>query len=449
LSEMDTVQTVDRIANVTAFVGEAFESTRVDLRLADGRIADVREPDPRLDAGEVAIDGRDLLAFPGMIDCHDHLRNLTPGLAVAEGLTLDEFLRVSWANGASMGADEYRLGALLGSLQRLKTGITTVVDHCYTFHAPGLDEASIAGYEGSGARWVYARGIMTRPYQPVCETWETAEAKIRELADGVVPRDRLFVAPVSIRQATPEEFTRSRALADDLDVGLYTHVSETAAEIEAWKVETGDPPIRALDKLAFLNDRTVLVHCVLLEDGEIELLAERNANVIHCPTNHMKLAKGFTRVPDLLAAGVNVGMGVDMMADMFVEMRTEIGMHAAHRLDPNAVGKVDAFHMATHGGAQAIGWGDRTGLIEAGRLADLVLVDARSILQAPMVDPAYALLYATDPGMVRHVLVEGRWVVRDGRSTLVDEDALLAEVEDVVDLYMRRIGFPEGVWSRR
>jgi 5-methylthioadenosine/S-adenosylhomocysteine deaminase len=445
---MEPAPTVDRITNVTAFVGESFEPTRVDVRLAGGRIVDVGEPGLLGDAGEVMIEGTDMLAFPGMVDSHDHLRNLTPGLAVAEGLTIDGFLKVWWANGAKMGPDEYRLGALLGSLQRLRTGITTVVDHCYTFHAPGLDEASIVGYEGSGARWIYARGIMTRPYEPVSETWDVAEAKIRELADGVVPRDRLFVAPVSIRQATPDEFTRSRSLADDLGVGLYTHVAETAAEVETWKQETGETPIRALDRLGFLTDRTVLVHCVVLDDGEIELIADRQSHVIHCPTNHMKLAKGFTRVPDLLTAGVNVAMGVDMMADMFVEMRTEIGMHAAHRLDPNAVGKVDAFRMATHAGARAIGWGDRTGLIEPGRLADIVLVDARSVLQAPLIDPAYAVLYATDPGMVRHVLVEGRWVVRDGRSAMVDEEALLAEVEDVVPRYLDRIGHPEALWPR-
>ena len=145
---------------------------------------------------------------------------------------------------------------------------------------------------------------------------------------------------------------------------------------------------------------------------------------------------------------MNVALGVDMMLDLLIEMRTEIGMQAAHRLDPNAVSKLDAFRMATSNGARALGWGERTGLIEPGRLADLVLLEARSLLQAPLIDPAYALLYATHPGMVRHVLVEGRQVVRDGRSTLLDEEALLAEAESIARAYMGRIGFPEGPWFR-
>jgi 5-methylthioadenosine/S-adenosylhomocysteine deaminase len=446
---MPVAPTVERIANVTAFLGESFEPRRADLVIAEGVLSKIGEPTVHPD-GEGVIDGSRLFAFPGMIDCHDHLRNLTPGLAISEGTTLDEFLRVMWSTGAQMGPTEYRIGALLGSLQRLKTGITTVTDHCYTFHAPGLDEASIDGYEASGGRWIYARGIMTRPYEPVCETWDAAETKIRELSDsGRVPVDRLFVAPVSIRQVVPDEFRKARALADDLGVGTYTHVAETASEIETWREETGESPIRALDALGFLTDRTVLVHCVLLDDDEIELLAERGAHVIHCPTNHMKLAKGFTRVPDLLRGGVNVALGVDMMADMLIEMRTELGMHAAHRLDPNAVSKLDAFRMATRNGARALGRGDRNGLLAPGRAADVVLLDARSLQQAPMIDPAYALLYATDPGMVRHVLVDGRWVVRDGRSTVVDEDALLAEAEDVTRAYMERIGFPRGPWFSR
>jgi cytosine/adenosine deaminase-related metal-dependent hydrolase len=260
-----------------------------------------------------------------------------------------------------MGETEYRVAALLGMTQRLKAGVTTVCDHCYTFHHPGLDEASIDGYEESGGRWAYARGIMTRPYDPVVETWDEAAAKIRVLADGRVPPARLFVAPVSIRQASAEDFRKSR----------------------------------------------------------------------------------------VLAAGVNVGIGIDMMADMFTEMRAEVGMHAVHRGDPNAITKQDAMRMATRGGAAALGLADVTGAIAPGRAADIVLIDGRSLTQAVMVDPAYALLYATDPGMIRYVLVDGNIVVEDGKSTIADEQALLEEAEDIAVHYLERIGVAERPWYRR
>lgn len=438
-----TAPAVGAITNVTALVGEQFEPRVVDIRIGpDGRIARV-EPagqEPIVIEGEV-IDGSNLLAFPGLVDTHDHFRHLAAGLPIGEGLKLDDFLRAMWSTQGSMVAEDYRLGALVGSLQRLKNGMTTVVDHCYPYHAPSLDEATLAGLEASGARWVYARGVMTRPYPPVCEDWVEAERNIRGLVEGgrVAP-ERLFVAPVSIRQAHPDDFARARALADDLGCGVYTHVSETVPEQDIWRREAGAGPIEALDRLGFLTPRTVLIHCLVLDDDDIELIARRGCHVIHCPTNHMKMAKGFTRVPDLLAAGVNVAIGLDMMTDMLVEMRTELGMHAVHRGDPNAVSKLQALEMATWRGAAALGIGDRVGVIAPGFAADLVLLE-RSILLEPLNDPAYALLYNASSGLIRHVLVDGKQVIRDRQSTLVDEEALRFEFERAVGAYLERIGF--------
>ena len=205
------------------------------------------------------VDVSGMTLMPGLIDCHDHLRDLTPGLPTSEGLKLDDFLRAMWESQRGMGVAEYRVAALLGSLQRLKTGVTTVCDHCYTFHAEGLDDASLEGYQSSGIRWVYARGIMTRPYEPVCESWTEAETRIRDLvASGRVPAEAFFVAPVSIRQVGPEEFSKARSLADELGCGVYTHVSETPSELETWQAECGTTPVKALDRLGFLGPTTVL-----------------------------------------------------------------------------------------------------------------------------------------------------------------------------------------------
>lgn len=439
--------TVDFVLGGTVFAGDDLVPTLADLRLSDGAIAEVAAPgtlEPGPDAA--VLDARGTFVLPGFVDCHDHLRNLTPGLAAGEGLALDDFLRVLWELGRQMGPEEYRLGALLGSVQRLRAGITTVVDHAYTFHTDDLEDALLAGLRESGIRSVYARGVMTRPYEPVSETWELAESRIRALVDdGRVARDDLAVAPVSIRQASPEDYRRCVELAADLDVRLYTHVSETAAEVDVWRAETGTTPIHALDGLGFLNERTVLVHCVQLEPSEIEVLAARGTSVIHCPTNHLKLAKGFTPVPDLLAAGVTVALGVDMMADMLVEIRTEMGMHAAYRRDPGAVHRVDALRMATANGARALGWSD-VGTIAGGMRADLVVIDGRNLDHGPVIDPVHNLIYTANSGMVRHVLVDGRAVVRDGRVTTLDEAALHEEAEKVVGAYLERIGAAQPLW---
>ena len=170
--------TVHAITNVTALVGRDLEPLRCHIYIRDGLIAAIvpdtadttplaAAPPPAKDLLErskpITIDGKHMIAVPGMVDVHDHLRVLAPGLPVAEGLPLDEFLKVQWATQAHMAAPDYEVAALLGTLQRLKCGVTTAVDHAYTFHEPDLDGACVNAYESSGIRWAYARGIMTRP----------------------------------------------------------------------------------------------------------------------------------------------------------------------------------------------------------------------------------------------------------------------------------------------
>ena len=473
--------TVNAITNVTALVGRDLEPQLCHIYIRDGVIAAIvpatADTTPlaavppskkKLLKGSkpVTLDGEGMIAMPGMVDVHDHLRVLAPGLSVAEGLRIDEFLRVQWATQARMGAEEYGVAALLGTVQRLKCGITSVVDHAYTFHEPGLDEACITAYESSGIRWAYARGIMTRPFEPVCESFEQAADNIRALVEHtVVTPERLFVAPVSIRQATFEEFERSAQLAEELGAGTYTHVAETAPERKQWQEEAKAKPIVALDRAGFLTDRTVLAHCVILDDDEIEILAANGTHVVHCPSNNMKLAKGTTRVPDLLAAGVNVGLGVDMMTDLFSEMRAELHMQSLHSGDPAVLSPRDVLQMATWRGAaavfpQAAAPADthtpaaeaprvRLGELSPGCAADIVLVAARSLLQAPLLDPVHAVVHQTHAPMVRHVLVDGQLVVADGSSTLVDEDELMVDAERACNHWLKQLGLPTGpggVW---
>lgn len=473
---------VGAITNVTALVGRDLEPQRCHIYIREGVIAAISTvsenttplvaappPDSELLEGTepITIDGEDLIAIPGMVDVHDHLRMLAPGLPTTEGLALDEFLRVQWATQAHMNPVDYEDAALLACVQRLKCGITSVVDHAYTFHAPGLDEACITAYEACGIRWSYARGIMTRPYEPVCESFEQAADNIRALLDQTtLTPERLFVAPVSIRQATVEEFARSAALAQELGAGTYTHASETAAERAVWLEEAGASPIVALDRAGFLTDRTVLAHCVILDDAEIELLADRGTHVAHCPSNNMKLAKGVTRVPDLLAAGVNVCLGVDMMNDMHSEMRAELQMQSLHSGDPAVLSARDVLQMATWRGAAAAfpaasapadtfttaaeAGPAQLGELSPGCAADIVLIPARSPLLAPLLDPLHAVVHQAQGPMVRHVLVEGRMVVADGSSTLVDEAELIVDAERACERWLERLDLPDGlaeVWS--
>jgi cytosine/adenosine deaminase-related metal-dependent hydrolase len=417
---------------------------REDVYVDRGRIVAIGGPKQR---ARRSIDASSMLVMPGMIDLHDHLRDLTPGIRLGEGLKLDAMLRRFWELGRSAGPDEYRVGAALMTASRLKAGVTSVVDHLYTFHQPGLAEASVEGYGTTGIRWFMARGIMTRPYKPISESIRTALRAIRDLADGLVPKERLFVAPVSFRQAIPSEYVEARKLADRLGLRTYTHVAETASEVDSIRKEHGARPVELLHRIGFAGADTTLVHCVLLSAAEIRMLARSGATVVHCPTNHMRLAKGVTPVPKLLAAGVNVGMGIDQMDDLFSELRQEILMQGLENSNPGVVTPRTSIEMATARGAVGVGMGEDLGRIEVGRRADLVCVDVSAAHLQPVLDPIWTLVHRAHGHDVAHVVVDGEVVVRDGKLVRVDEQALIEEAQGVARAYLRRAGVSsEEVW---
>lgn len=436
----------------------------VDLAVRGGTVLTLDRPDPvradvYVDAGRIVavggperparrtVDATRLLVMPGMHNLHDHLRELTPGVAAGEGLKLDDILRFFWQLGELAGPDEYRLMATLSSARLLRAGVTSVVDHLYPLHRPGLLEASVEGFERTGIRWFVARGLMTKGHAPICEPEDEILDRVRAEAGSIVPADRLLVAPVSFRQAEPELYSASRALADELGLRLYTHVAETEAEVAMIQAAHGIRPVELLHRLGFTGPDTTLVHCVLLSDHEIELLAETGTHVVHCPTNHMKLAKGFTPVPQLLAAGVNVSLGIDVQVDLIREMRQEVLLQSVHHLDPGIVRPATALAMATRNGAAALGLGEELGTLAPGMRADIACVDLSGLHAQPVLDPVWTLVFRCQGSDVVHVVAEGDVVVEDRRLTRVDEAALLDEAIGTVEAYLDRAGI-EHPWTR-
>ena len=387
------------------------------------------------------IDASGHAVIPGLINVHDHLRNLAPGVSVAAGLKLDAYLRALWKLQQHMTAEDFRLTALLACVKLLKTGCTTVVDHAYPYHLPGIDAACLAGYHVSGIRWYYARGIMTMPYKPLCEFRTAAFRRIEELLDRHgVPRERLMVAPVSFRQATPADFRESRRLANRRGLRLYTHIAETREEVASSLKAFGYRPVDHLHHLGWTGKDVTLVHCVLLSAKEIAILEKTGTAVVHCPSNHMKLAKGVTKVPLLLSRGIPVCLGVDGMDNLFVEMRLELQMQSLANMNPAILKTETALEMATLNGARAVGAEADLGSIEVGKKADLVTVALGRAHTTPMLNVVHALIHMAHPGDVNVVVVDGRMVVEGGRVVGVDEEALTLEVQKAARAYLERAG---------
>jgi cytosine/adenosine deaminase-related metal-dependent hydrolase len=413
---------------------------RGSVAVTGDRITAIVTPGEKSPAARRTIDASRHLVIPGLIDAHDHLRNLTPGVRVAAGLKLDEYLRALWKLQQHMTPEDFRLSALLAGVKLLRSGCTTVIDHAYPYHRPGIDAALLDAYRASGIRWYYARGIMTRPFKPLSEPRRAALGRIERLLDEGVPPERLMIAPVSFRQATPGDFRAARRLADRRGLRLYTHIAETREEVAQSLAQFGYRPVDHLHHLGWTGPDVTLVHCVLLSAREVGLLAKSGTSVVHCPSNHMTLAKGVTEVPRLLARGVPVCLGLDGMDSLLLEIRLEVLMQSLANLNPAALRADTALQMATLNGARACGAQKDLGSIEIGKKADLVTVSIGRIHTTPTLNPVHALVHMAHADDVDTVLVDGRVMVERGRVLTIDEDALTIEVQKAARRYLERAG---------
>ncbi|WP_147525130.1 amidohydrolase family protein [Cellulomonas timonensis] len=401
----------------------------VTAEVVDGRV--------RLEPATGTAPARTLL-LPGLVNLHDHLRSFMPTGRRSEGMPLAQVITAAAATQAVATPDEHRALTALASARQLRAGVTSVIDHVYPLHRPELLDAAVAGHRDVGVRASVALGVMTRGAAQTCTTVEHIERLAERALAELLPADRLFLAPVSLRQAAAEDYAATVAAADRLGLRLYTHIAETSAEVEQCVAEHGVRPVELLHRLGFLRPGTVLVHCVQLSDHEIELLAGSGTAVAYCPTNHLRLAKGFARVADMLEAGVTVGLGIDGTESLFHEMRQAVYAQGQARQDPAALGSTAAYDMATVQGARALGVDGVTGRLDGS--PDLVRLDASRVGLQPLVDPVWSVVHRAGPGDVTDVVVDGELVLHDGRLTRTDEDELVERAYVATRDMAHRIG---------
>jgi 5-methylthioadenosine/S-adenosylhomocysteine deaminase len=259
---------------------------------------------------------------------------------------------------------------------------------------------------------------------------------VRERHGDGDDRVRVWFGLEHLTYCTEEAYYRVAEYAEEFDTGIHTHGEESREMAERLTAEHGMRPVELLHERGILGDKTVLAHCVWLTDEEIRLLAETNTGVAHCPASNMKLASGVAPVPELLAAGVPVGLGGDGIKennriDLIQEMKLAALLQKVDRLDATVMPAERVLRMATIEGARALGLADRIGSLEAGKRADLITVDAKTLHASPLLaGPDYDnvvanLVHAAQAADVRDVFVDGTAVVRDGEFLPADEAAIV------------------------
>jgi 5-methylthioadenosine/S-adenosylhomocysteine deaminase len=418
-----------------------------------GRIVSVGAGDDAA-RGDI-VDCTRFAVVPGMVNAHAHSNeNWFRGLW--DNLPLEPWMLFSYPVLAAppQSADEIYVRTLLGGIEMLRSGATTVVDFLYD------DEHSlepvVRAYRDLGLRALVAIGMGDRAYHETVvldeglvarslidrlerekpPSWdEWADVTRRAVERFHRPDEGISIcpAPSGPQRCTDEMLAGCAALADELDLMIHIHVLETRMQAVSGQRMYGCTLPEHMDALGFLSPRVCFEHGIWLTPSDIELVRDRGVTVVHNPVSNMKLGSGIAPVPDLLRGGVNVALGTDGLCsndgnDMFATLKTAALLHKLWEIDYEQwVGAEEAWRIATAGGAVAAGDRDGLGTLEAGRRADLVLLDLDSLVFTPLNDPLRQVALGSTTLAVSSVLVGGEWRVREGRVVGVDEAAVLAE----------------------
>ncbi|HEY6092054.1 MAG TPA: 5'-deoxyadenosine deaminase [Gemmatimonadales bacterium] len=421
-----------------------------DVLLENGRIKRVGRSDSRtLGRKKVTtLDCRGLVILPGLIQAHIHLcQTLFRGLA--DDLPLEAWLAQRiWPLEAAHTEASVHASAMLGAAELLLGGTTTILDMETVRHTGAAFEA----LETIGIRATAGKCLMDSPDAPAAlrEPTDTAIQESADLcarwhgaADG---RLRYCFAPRFVPSCTGPLLRAVSDLAEQTGTVVHTHAAETVHELDTVKRNTGYDEIAYLDSVGISGERAALAHCVWVDKDGIARLARQKTNVVHCPSSNLKLGSGIAPIPEMLATGCRVAIGADgapcnNRLDAFTEMRLA-ALIQKPRLGPDVLPAAQVLELATLGGARALGLETEIGSIEVGKRADVTVLD----LQGPHAQPEDAdlisrIVYSARAADVRHVIVDGRIVVRGG--VLITSD--LSEIRRAANAAARRLRRAVGI----
>ena len=409
-----------------------FENKKQCLLIKDDLIAEISDEIDDSNADKI-IDAEGKILLPGLINTHTHL-SMTLFRGLADDLSLDSWLNDHiWPMEANLNGDYCYIGALLGAVELIKSGTTTFSDMYFYMEdvARAVDDA--------GIRAVLSYGMID------FSDAERREAEIKEnmalydtcngMADG---RIKVFFGPHSPYTASEELLVKVRELADEHNIGIHIHVSETQKEINDSLDERGIRPFEYLEKIGFLGPDVVAAHCVWLSDEEIEIIKKHGVKVSHNPCSNMKLASGVAPVSKLIENDICVSIGTDGASsnnnlDLIEELKTASLLQKVSTLDPKVLTSDEAIEMATIKGAEALGLDDEIGSIEVGKKADIILIDTNS---ANMVPDSSSLssnvIYSANGSNVDTTICNGKILMENKKLTTLDEDEIYAKAKQAI-----------------
>jgi 5-methylthioadenosine/S-adenosylhomocysteine deaminase len=405
------------------------------LLIESGQIKAINPTNPPSDIP--VLDATGFIILPGFIQTHIHLcqtlfRNL------ADDLPLIRWLKEKiWPLEGSHTPDSLRLSAQLGISELLLSGTTTIMDMGTVHHMDVVFEE----IEKSGIRAFCGKTMMDSGDAPdslLESTDKSIQSSVHLMerwhnkADG---RIKYAFAPRFLLSCSEDLITETAKLAENYDIPFHSHAAETGFEIDYILDHHGMGNIQYFERLGAAKSNLCLAHCIWPQSNEKDIIKQNNIKVLHCPSSNLKLGSGIAPIPEYLDAGINVSLGADGAPcnnnlNIFQEMRLAALIQKPIH-GPESMSAKQVVKMATIDGAKALNLENEIGSIEKGKKADLVFIESEKIQTIPF-DNIYAkLVYSTNQDSVTHVMVDGKWVVKDRKLCNYKEIEIKSKITNI------------------
>ena len=382
-------------------------------------------PPTALDGEVEVINGENALAMPGLVNTHNHA-GMTLLRSFADDMELMPWLNDKiWPAEAKMTDEHIYWGSMLAMAEMIASGTT-----CFADMYSSMDHVAQA-VEKTGIRADLSRGCVEftdhdfnsiRENKALFDKWHGA-------AGG---RVHVRFAPHAPYTCSPAYIAKIVETAADCGVGIHVHVAETLDEMRQMKEGYGKTPVEYLRDLGVFQRPTLAAHCVHVNESDMAIMKAHQVAVAHCPVSNMKLSSGTAPVPALLAHGITVGLGTDGASsnnsmNLMRDLSVCSFLHKLVQMDPTALDAYDILQMATIGGARALGWDKEIGTLEAGKKADVILIDLDKLHYYPHNNIISDLVYSSQGADVKTTIINGQIIMRDGVFTSLDIEKIKAE----------------------
>ncbi len=420
----------------------------VTIEIEQNRITAVR-PSQASDRTHASyIDATTFVAIPGFIQTHVHLcQTLFRGLA--DDLQLLDWLQKKiFPFEAAHNETSMRASAMIGIAELIRSGTTTILDMGSVHH----EEEVISAIGETGFRAFVGKAMMdmNELFPKLKESTKESVNSTRKLAEqwhnSYDGRVKYAVAPRFVLSCSDGLMKDAHEMMSSFDGMLFhTHASENKNEVHAVRERCKMENVEFLNSLGVLDEKACLAHCIHLNENEIDILNNNRTSVSHCPSSNLKLGSGIANIPYLQQKGINVALGADgapcnNTLDMFQEMRLA-SLLQKPAYGPTAMPAQTIFEMATINGAKALGLEQEIGSIEAGKKADIVLLNLNNVWNPVLhQDNLYSsIVYSSSPENVDSVMIDGKWVYRKSAFTGIDQQKIVTEAKQELKQLIDRL----------